>query len=57
MTSNNPIFTNLIKAKTEMTIFYVLIAVVISSIIITTIKMHSAHKNELNEVLQSFDDR
>jgi ABC-type lipoprotein release transport system permease subunit len=57
MTSNNPTFTNLTKTQTEMTIFYVLIAVVISSIIITTIKMHSAHKKELNEVLQLFDDR
>lgn len=40
-----------------MRIFYILIAAVISSIIITAVKMHSANKKELNEVIQLFDDR
>lgn len=40
-----------------MTIFYILIAAVISSIVITAVKIHSEHKKELSAMMDLFDHK
>ncbi|MCW8804731.1 MAG: hypothetical protein OQK57_10050 [Ignavibacteriaceae bacterium] len=39
-----------------MTIFYILLGVILCSIIITTVQIRLAHKKEMNELTDLFED-